>query len=149
MNNIVHDSFPFLFCLFVATMIATAATGNNTVFVIGSSITIFLCIVVLSIYYFRINYKKRIIDYKLSKEELVLWESIEKKAVAGCIEYNKKDPKEGYMGAWMSPALTPEEIRLIDKIHEYYYPGDYIVDPIGSAQANYVWYEDIKYKVKV
>lgn len=86
--------------------------------------------------------------YKLSTEEVILWESIQQKAQNGFIEYNSKDNKEDYMGCWMSPHLTKEESELLDKIHEYFYPGDYIVDPIGASQANYIWYSDIKNKVK-
>lgn len=85
--------------------------------------------------------------YKLSTEETILWESIQQKAQCGFSEYNSKDDKEDYMGVWMSPHLTKEEQKLIDKIHEYFYPGDYIVDPVGAAQADYMWYEDIKDKV--
>lgn len=49
----------------------------------------------------------------------------------------------------MSPYLTKEEQKLIDKIHEYYYLGDYIICHIGAAQADYVWFSDIKHKVKL
>lgn len=49
----------------------------------------------------------------------------------------------------MSPYLTKEEQKLLDKIHEYYYPGDYIICPIGAAQADYVWFSDIKHKVNL
>lgn len=94
--------------------------------------------------YFRINKK-----YILNDEEKKLWDSISNKAQNGYREWDAKEDKYNYMGAWMSPHLTKEEQKLIDKIHEYYYPGDYIVDPIGAAQADYVWYSDIKDKVKL
>ena len=87
--------------------------------------------------------------YKLSIEEAILWKSIQQKAQNGFVEYNSKDDKENYMGCWVSPKLTKEESELLYKIHEYFYPGDYIVDPIGAAQANYMWYEDVKDKVIV
>ena len=85
--------------------------------------------------------------YKLSIEEAILWKSIQQKAQNGFVEYDSKDDKENYMGCWVSPKLTKEESELLDKIHEYFYPGDYIVDPVGAAQADYIWYEDIKDKI--
>ena len=85
--------------------------------------------------------------YKLSIEETILWKSIQQKAQNGFVEYNSKDDKENCMGCWVSPKLTKEESELLDKIHEYFYPGDYIVDPVGASQANYIWYEDVKDKV--
>ena len=87
--------------------------------------------------------------YKLSIKEGILWKSIQQKAQNGFIEYNSKNDKENCMGCWVSPKLTKEESQLLDKIHEYFYPGDYIVDSVGGAQANYIWYEDIKDKVKI
>lgn len=87
--------------------------------------------------------------YNLSIEEGILWKSIQQKAQNGFVEYNSKDDKENYMGCWMSPHLTKEESKLLDKIHEYFYPGDYIAEPVGATQANYMWYEDIKDKVKI
>lgn len=87
--------------------------------------------------------------YKLSIEEGILWKSIQQKAQNGFDEYNSKDDKENYIGCWVSPKLTKEERELLNKIHEYFYPGDYIVDSVGGAQADYIWYEDIKDKVKI
>lgn len=81
--------------------------------------------------------------YKLSIKEAILWKSIEQKAQNGFGEYNFKD----YMCCWVTPKLTKEESELLDKIHEYFYPGNYIIDPVGAAQADYIWYEDIKNKV--
>ena len=87
--------------------------------------------------------------YKLTGEEAILWVSIANKAANGyyefCAECEKDDKYYGW--PWMSPCLTTDERALIDKIHEYFYPGDYIVDPIGGAQADYAWYNDIKNKV--
>ena len=87
--------------------------------------------------------------YTLKGNEIELWTSIVRKAKEGYnefIEECKKDDKY-YGWPWMSPHLTTDERALIDKIHEYFYPGDYIVDPIGGAQADYAWYDDIKNKV--
>ena len=94
--------------------------------------------------YFR-KYKK----YILNNEDKKLWGSIINKAQSGYQEWNAKEDKYDYLCSWMSPYLTKEERKLLDKIHEYYYPGDYIIWPIGAAQADYVWYSDIKHKVKL
>lgn len=94
---------------------------------------------------------RNIIDkssYILSPEEAILWDSIQQKAIQGYNEFCEECEKdENYMGwPWMSPCLTREEDELVTKIHEYFYPGDYIVDPISASQAAYAWYNDIKNK---
>ena len=111
---------------------------------------IFMCFIFISIQkgeiqmYFRKNKK-----YILNNEEKKLWDSIINKAQCGYHEWNTKEDKYDYLSPWMSPHLTKEEQNLIDKIHEYYYPGDYIIFPTGAAQADYVWFLDIKNKVKL
>lgn len=89
--------------------------------------------------------------YKLTMVEAILWDSIQQKAMQGYNEFCKECKKDdNYMGwPWMKPALSKDERDLVNKIHEYFYPDDYIVDPIGVAQADYAWYEDIKNKVIV
>ena len=87
--------------------------------------------------------------YILNNEDKKLWDSIINKAQSGYQEWNTKEDKYDYLCSWMSPYLTKEEQKLLDKIHEYYYPGDYIICPIGAAQADYVWFSDIKHKVKL
>lgn len=86
-----------------------------------------------------------------NQEEKAMWDNIVKKAKRGFQEFweeCEKDPD--YMSwPWMSPCLTKEESELLNKIHEYFYPGDYIVDPIGCAQADYAWYEDVKDRIIV
>ena len=94
--------------------------------------------------YFR-KYKK----YILNNEDKKLWGSIINKAQSGYQEWNTKEDKYDYLTPWMSPHLNKEEQKLLDKIHEYYYPGDYIIWPIGAAQADYVWFSDIKHKIKL
>lgn len=96
-----------------------------------------------------LDIKAKTRKYKLTSEEAILWDSIQQKAVQGYNEFVdecKKDDKY-YGWPWMSPNLITEERTLVDKIHEYFYPGDYIADPIGVAQADYAWYSDIKNKV--
>ena len=114
---------------------------------IGWVITVMLCICPSKRdiqMYFRKNKK-----YILNNEEKTLWDSIINKAQCGYHEWNAKEDKYDYLSPWMSPHLTKEEQNLIDKIHEYYYPGDYIICPTGAAQADYVWFLDIKNKVKL
>ena len=87
--------------------------------------------------------------YILNNEDKKLWNSIINKVQSGYQERNTKEDKYDYLCSWMFPYLTKEEQKLIDKIHEYYYPGDYIICPIGAAQADYVWFSDIKHKVEL
>ena len=98
--------------------------------------------------------KKYIISYKkytLNESENILWESIKQKANKGYNEFCDeciKDPN--YWGwPWMSPNLTVEERSLVNKIHAIYFGKDYyLTDPIGVAQADWQFYDDIKDKVK-
>lgn len=88
--------------------------------------------------------------YKLSPEETQLWESIKQKANNGYSEFCdecKKDPD--YWGwPWMSPNLTVEEKALVNKIHVIYFGKDYyLTDPIGVAQSDWAFYDDIKIKI--
>ena len=117
-------------------------------FMIGLTITIMLCIFYVFYLYCSLNgetHKK----YILNNEEKKLWGSIINKAQSGYQEWNTKEDKYDYLIPGMSSYLTKEEQKLIDKIHEYYYPGDYIICPIGAAQADYVWFSDIKHKVEL
>jgi len=153
-NFVYSFHIPIIFGIFVCSMVLGGIMNNLSFMIIGWVIAIILCIFCgFYLYhpskkeilmYFRINKK-----YILNDEEKKLWDSISNKAQNGYREWDAKEDKYNYMGAWMSPHLTKEEQKLIDKIHEYYYPGDYIVDPIGAAQADYVWYSDIKDKVKL
>lgn len=87
--------------------------------------------------------------YTLKGNEIELWESIIKKAECGYQEFweeCEKDPN--YMSwPWMSPGLTKEESEFIETLHYKFFGLDYIVDPIGCAQADYMWYEDIKDRI--
>lgn len=151
-NFVYNFHIPIIFGIFICSMILYGV--NQLFMIIGLIITIILCILCgFYLYcpskceiqkYFR-KHKK----YILNDEERKLWYSIITKARSGYWEWLSKDDRYDSMGPWMSPHLTKEEQKLIDKIHEYYYPGDYIVDPIGAAQADYTWYSDIKSKVKI
>ena len=87
--------------------------------------------------------------YTLKDEEIELWKSIEEKAKCGYQEFWEECEKNpDYMSwPWVSPGLTKEESEFIEKLHYIFFGNDYIVDPISSAQADYVWYEDIKDRI--
>lgn len=74
-----------------------------------------------------------------------------KKAERGYKEFWRECEKDiNYMDwPWMSPGLTKEESEFIEKLHYKFFGNDYIVDPIGCAQADYMWYEDIKDRIIV
>ena len=116
--------------------------------IIGWAIAAMLCICHYSKRDIQMYFRKHK-KYILNNEEKKLWDSIINKAQSGYHEWNAKEDKYDYLSPWMSPHLTKEEQNLIDKIHEYYYPGDYIICPTGAAQADYVWFSDIKNKVKL
>lgn len=151
-NFVYNFHIPIIFVIFFGSMILC---GINQLFMIIGWITTFILCILCAFYlywpskneiqmYFRQNKK-----YILTDEEKKLWNSITDKAQNGFQEWDAREDKYDCMGQWMSPHLTKKEQKLIDKIHEYYYPGDYIVDPIGAAQADYVWYSDIKDKVEL
>lgn len=50
---------------------------------------------------------------------------------------------------WMSPGLTKEESEFIETLHNKFFELDYIVDPIGCSQADYMWYKDVKNRIIV
>lgn len=84
-------------------------------------------------------------------EEKIMWDNIVKKAERGYQEFWKECEKDrNYMGwPWMSPGLTKEESEFIEMLHNKFFGLDYIVDPIGCAQADYAWYEDVKNRIIV
>ena len=87
--------------------------------------------------------------YKLSSDEKILWDSIIQKAEDGYNEYKKEYPNcyDNIIGPWIKD-YTKEEYNLIDKIHDYFYPGWYSCSGGGCAQVLFEMYEDIKDKVK-
>lgn len=82
-------------------------------------------------------------------EEKLMWDNIVKKAECGYQEFWKECEKDpDYMSwPWMSPSLTKEESEFIENLHYKFFGLDYIVDPIGCDQADYMWYEDIKDRI--
>jgi len=84
-------------------------------------------------------------------EEKSMWDSIVKKAERGYQEFweeCERDPNHTSC-PWMSPGLTNEESEFIESLHYKFFGLDYIVDSIGCAQADYLWYEDIKNRIIV
>ena len=89
--------------------------------------------------------------YTLKDEEKEVWNSIVEKAERGHQEFWKECEKDpNYMSwPWMSPGLTKKEQSFLFKLHYKFYGEDYIVDPIGCAQADYAWYNDVKDRIIV
>ena len=84
-------------------------------------------------------------------EEKLMCNSIVKKAERGYQEFWKECEKDrNYMGwPWMSPGLTKEESEFIETLHNKFFGLDYIVDPVGCSQADYMWYKDVKNRIIV
>lgn len=89
------------------------------------------------------------ITYTLKDNEIELWKSIEQKAKTGYNEFCKECEKDpNYWGwPWVSPRLTQEESEFLENLHYKFFGLTYIVDPIGCAQVDYVWYKDIKDRI--
>ena len=94
---------------------------------------------------FRMTYTIR------DSEEKSMWNSIVKKAERGYKEFWRECEKDiNYMGwPWMSPGLTKEESEFIENLHNKFFGLDYIVDPIGCSQTDYMWYKDVKNRIIV
>lgn len=97
-------------------------------------------------YLLPISFKVR---YQIKHDEKIqaILENIEKKAQAG-LKACKIQYPDGGCTPWIDD-LTKSEIEILDIIHAIFYGEDwYIVDPISSAQCNYVLWEDIKKHIK-
>ena len=84
-------------------------------------------------------------------EEKLMWDNIIKKAERGYkefLEYIENHPG-CFSWPWMSPGLTKKESKFIENLHYRFFGLDYIVDSIGCAQADYIWYDDIKNYVQI
>lgn len=145
--------FPIIFFLFIGSIVITGITGNVLYFVIGTTIAIVLSL--LSIYYlyldFSINKIKlwwaSLFKYKLTEEEKPIWDSIVIKEYSGYTEWLEKTKGDDICGPWIKD-ITPEEVALIDKIHEKFYGKNWwIACPISTAQVCSAKYDDIKNKV--
>ena len=87
--------------------------------------------------------------YTLKDDEKELWNSIVEKAERGNKEFIEDciKRKEDMGWPWMSPNLTKEESEFLDNLHYKFFGLDYIVDPIGCAQADYAWYDEVKDRI--
>ena len=151
-NWLVDWNFPISFVLFIGSTLLSGITQNEIYILIGWPIvlvftifcSLYLCVDWKDIKFWWRNRK----NYILTSEERPIWENIDKKAHEGFDEWYKKTGGDDLCGPWIKD-ITPEEVNLLDKIHERYYGSDWCVAiPISTAQVCYVEYEDIKDKVK-
>lgn len=127
-------------------------TENMTYLEVGGILT--LIFATFSMCYLYISLKdiklwwKNLSQYKLTTEESELFSSIEKKANDGYVEWFIKTQGDDICGPWIKD-VTPEEIALIDKIHNQFYGKDWwISTPIGVSQCAYVMFKDIENKIR-
>lgn len=85
--------------------------------------------------------------YTLKENEIELWKIIEEKAKIGYTEWLEKTKGDDICGPWIKD-ITEEEVKLINKIHEYFFGKDWcIAIPMSTSQVCSVQYDDIKNKV--
>jgi hypothetical protein len=84
--------------------------------------------------------------YILNNEEKVIWNNIVDKANDGFVEWAKQTKGDDICGPWIKD-ITPEEIRLIDKIHSKFNKDWWISAPISQAQVCYIQFTEIENKV--
>lgn len=163
MNNIdfygklYEYCWPISFLALICILIGAGITQNPNILIIGGIIIILFdifCMLYIWLYPFEHLKEKFILwihsfnKYKLSENEIKLWNSIINKADLGYHEWLQKTHGEDMCGPWIKD-YTDEENKLIDKIHTYFYGKHwYIVMPISGSQVNYIKYCDIKNKVK-
>lgn len=84
--------------------------------------------------------------YILNNEEKVIWNNIITKANEGFGEWMKQTKGNDLCGPWIKD-ITPEEIRLIDKIHSKFNKDWWWAMPISQAQVCYIQFTQIENKV--
>jgi hypothetical protein len=84
--------------------------------------------------------------YVLNNDEKVIWNNVVSKANDGFTEWFKQTKGDDICGPWIKD-ITPEEIRLIDKIHSKFNKDWWWAMPISQAQICYIQFEQIKNKV--
>ena len=84
--------------------------------------------------------------YILNNEEKVIWNNIVTKANEGFVEWEKQTKGDDICGPWIKD-ITPEEIRLIDKIHSKFNKDLWCSVPISQAQVCYIQFTEIENKV--
>jgi hypothetical protein len=156
-NRLYDWSWPIGFFGFIGILVATGITHNQNIFIIGSiTLTVFYVFIFGYMWLYPFEYLSERFTlwihsfnkYKLSKNEVKLWNNIIQKAQVGYNEWWDITKGNDMCGPWIKD-YTEEENNLLDKIHKYFYgDGWYVSMPISCAQVNYVMYEDIKNKVK-
>lgn len=84
--------------------------------------------------------------YILNNDEKVSWNNIISKANDGFIEWIKQTKGNDLRGPWIKD-ITPEEIRLIDKIHSKFNKDWMWAVPISQSQVCYIQFAQIESKV--
>ena len=84
--------------------------------------------------------------YILNNDEKVIWNNIVFKANEGFTEWVKLTKGNDLCGPWIKD-ITPEEIRLIDKIHSKFNKDWWWSMPISQAQVCYIQFAQIESKV--
>ena len=143
---------PIIFVLFIGSLVLTGINQNSLYCVIGWSIAFVFSIFSMCYLYDSANHIKfwwkSLFKYKLSKEEIPIWESIVNKEYEGYKEWLEQTKGDDLCGHWVKD-ITPEEVALLDKIHQKYYGKDwYVIMPLSTAQVCAVEYDDVKDKIK-
>lgn len=155
-NRLYDWGWPIGFFSLIIVLIISGITQNQNIFIIGASILITFCI--FSIIYMWLFPFEHLGErftlwihsfnkYKLSENEVKLWNNIIDKVDKGYIEWFAQTQGDDMCGPWIKD-YTEEEGNLIDKIHKYFYGEHwYITMPISASQCYYQMYNDIKDKV--
>ena len=84
--------------------------------------------------------------YILNNEEKTIWNNIVDKANEGFAEWAERTKGNDICGPWIKD-ITPEEIRLIDKINSKFNKDWWWAMPISQAQVCYIQFRQIENKV--
>ena len=152
MKDIKNKDIVLIIYIFLWLIISCACIYFNLNIVIAQFI---LCLILLILVLLRKNHK---IEkwyntqynkyYLLEDNEREIWQNIIAKANKGYNEWYNETHGNDLCGPWIVD-IKPEEIALLDKIHEMFYGKDwYVVMSLPESQCCYVEYEDIKNKVK-
>lgn len=156
-NKLYDWGWPIGFFVFIGILVATGITHNQNIFIIGSiALTVFYVFIFGYMWLYPFEHLGERFNlwihsfnkYKLSENEVKLWDNIMNKADKGYIEWCVQTQGDDMCGPWIKD-YTEEEGKLIDKIHEYFYGEHwYIVMPISASQCYYQMFYDIKDKIK-
>jgi hypothetical protein len=157
-NKLYDWGWPIGFFSFIGILVATGITHNQNIFIIGSiALTVFYVFMFGYMWLYPFDYLGERFNlwihsfskYKLSENEVKLWDNIMNKADKGYIEWLSQTQGDDICGPWIKD-YTEEEGKLIDKIHEYFYGEHwYITMPISASQCYYQMFYAIKDKIKL